>query len=658
MSLLEKAAAKGRENDLLVLDALVAAGDPGLPSGQLAEVCGLPDRTCRAAVARLLRRQLASREGQRGRVSATMAGRSEAGASMPGVDLLPELELAIDCFPTQAHRAFLRLLLSGIVARHHLAGYYHDGWGGFIALGGTQTGKTSLAKFPCRVFGWQEVGTVRMLPDETAGSVFARRVQSGDGWSVAIPPLLEQAYVCFDEWDKSDPDVRKQAGQLLMGYVSTELEGQRIEIRPTVMVCLNTGPEGLKVIPQAYIRRAVVLDTVPLEGLLGDIDQAMRKLFRSTRIPHLQLALLKPPRQELTDTDQAALRAALRAGLTNEGWRLADVEVLSRLALGRAALTGDQDMRRAVLATVVDYLSTAATAGQTQPGWAAPLMAQLGGKGPLAPNASAGEEELNRRRQVQAQKDRVEQQQLLEFEAERERRAQVLFAAKGVVSRLKDPNARGVGAAIARAIRTVRGARSLVSLDEAWSQAAPWLERAEQIRRAREEAAAAAVQRRHDETNGRYQRRAAIRAQKQQQAGYRRQERAKWVTWRKRLAAMVPVESSLELMERLKDSQVVQWIPPSPAPAGSTLWSKLGHALTTTGRYTHVQTGRGVDLGDAVSLWEQEWRRADREVVALGGRPAKPPPYREKQVRIPRPARSQKGGRKSTSVRVRRIALR
>jgi hypothetical protein len=635
VTLAEDRSALGRQNDQRVLEVLVAAGDLGLQSGQVAAASGLAARTCRAAVDRLLGRLLATREGQRGRLRATMAGRSEAGAGAPGVDLMPQLEEAIDCFPTQAHRAFLRLLLSGIVARHHLAGFYHDGWGGFIALGPTNTGKTSMAKLPCGVFGWPPVGTVRMLPDETAGSVFARRVQGADGWSVVIPPVLGEAYVCFDEWDKADPDVRKQAGQLLMGYVATELEGQRIEIRPTVMVCLNTGPEGLRVMPQAYVRRAVVLDTGPLEGMLGDIDQAMRKLFRS-HIPRLQLALLRPPADELADADRAALRTGLRAGLTADGWRLCDVEVLSRLTLGRAALTGDQDLRRAALATAVDYLATAATVGHTRPGWAAPLMAQLGGRGPLAPDAGAAEEELDRRHRAQAQKESRERQQMLEFAADREQRAQLLLNAKAALGRVRDPEARGVAAALARATKNVRGARSRVSLDEAWSQATTWLDQATRIRRAREEAKASVVQRRRAEQQSRQAQRAASRAEKRQQAEHRRQERPKWVIWRKRLAALIPVESSVELMDRLKDLRLVEWIPPAASPAGANLWGKVRHTLTTTGHYVHVHTGRQVDSSEAANIWLQEWAGADRQVVALGGKPATPPRYREKQVRTPR----------------------
>ena len=80
---------------------------------------------------------MAKRDGKR-RVWATDAGRGEAGAGVPGVSLAPALDAAIGCFPTEALRAFVRLLLAAVIARWHLAGEYDSGWPGFIAIGPTE----------------------------------------------------------------------------------------------------------------------------------------------------------------------------------------------------------------------------------------------------------------------------------------------------------------------------------------------------------------------------------------------------------------------------------------------------------------------------------------------------------------------------------------
>jgi len=187
---------------------------------------GLPARTAREAISRLEALGLASRDGKK-RVWATSAGRSEAGAGVPGVQLTPALAEAIACFPTEAHRACARLLLSGIVARHHLGERHTDGWGGFIVLGPTQTAKTSLATFACRVFGVDPLRAVTLAPDETPGSLFVRRTQSKDGWKVQVSPRLQLPFLCLDEWDKADEEVRREAGKLLLGHTVLELEGSR-----------------------------------------------------------------------------------------------------------------------------------------------------------------------------------------------------------------------------------------------------------------------------------------------------------------------------------------------------------------------------------------------------------------------------------------------
>lgn len=636
MNLAQRSTARARENDRLVLEALAAAGDQGLQPKQLPEASGLSERTARASVGRLESRALVTRQGERGRIYATMAGRGEASAKTPGTDLLPDLTRAIACFPAEAQRAFARLLLAGIVAKYHLASVYSEGWGGFICTGPTNTAKTALAAFACRAFGLDHRRAVRLTGNETPGSLFARRIQTTQGWDVEPSPLLKLPFLCLDEWDKASEEIRRDGGRLLLGYTQPEQEGRQLLARPAVMVCLNTRPGELgRFLHDAHVRRSVVLDTSPLGGLLADIDEAMRELFGPGRIPRVDLASTRPPldRLDLAEADRAALRAGLRHGLTDEGWRLCDVEALSRLVLGRAALVGDGDLQRVAIATAFDYLATATTVpGHTQPGALADLARQLGCAGPLAPDVATAEEQLQRRSRIEADKEARDREQRIQYEAERERRRVLLLEAKGRLRRMRDPEARAVAKALAELAKDLSAARSSDSLERIWLGASGWLEKASRIRRERDEATALVARRRRAEHQSRQVQRASIRAEKQHQAEYRRQERPKWSIWRKRLAALIPVESSVELMDRLDDANLVKWIPPPPPPPGSNLWGKLGHTLRTRGHYIHIRTGRQVDFTEAPSIWLQEWHHANRQVVALGGRPATPPEYREVSV--------------------------
>ncbi len=408
----EELAARSREaramNDRAVLAILAAVGDAGvMPGRELAERAGLPARTCARALGRLVDRGLARRDGKR-RAWATDAGRSEAGAGAPGLALAPALEAAIDCLPAEALRAFARLQLAAVPARWHLASQYPSGWTGFIALGPTKTGKTSTAQLVCRVYGLEEVRTIKVAQHETPGSLFARRHREPGGYRVERSPLLELPYACVDEWDKAPAQLRAASGALLLGNASAELEGERIAIRPTVYVTLNTGRRGLEELQEAHVRRSVVLDTAPLRPLLADLDEEIARLFTQTPIPRLALGRIRPPASSLSAPLRKLLRAALRAGLTDEGWQSADVEPLARVVLGRAALT-DGPLEQAALATAFDYLTCAATLGQTRHGYAAELAPRLD-PGALVPDPAAA------------------QQQRHELEAQRRRRQRVLAA--------------------------------------------------------------------------------------------------------------------------------------------------------------------------------------------------------------------------------------
>ncbi|HLB18456.1 MAG TPA: hypothetical protein VK613_04925, partial [Gaiellaceae bacterium] len=486
---LERAA----ETDQAVLAELAGAGDIGVrPGRELAEHVGLPERTVRGAITRLSARGLAGRDGKR-RVWATDAGRSEAGTAAPGLSLAPTLDGAVACLPAEALRAFARLQLAAVPARWHLAREYDTGWSGFIALGPTKTGKTSVAALLCRVYGIDELAAIKVAQHQTPGSLFARRArdrQSPTGYRLERSPLLQLSYACVDEWDKASREVQAAAGGLLLGNSAGELEGERLTIRPTVYVTLNTGRAGLGVLHEAHIRRSVVLDTTPLRQLLADIDEDMARLLGGqVPIPRLALERIRPAASALPAELRALLRAELRAGLTDDGWRTTDVEPLARIALGRAALTSGP-LQQAVLATALDYLTCAATLGHTRPGFAARLAGQLGARGALVPNPAAAEEELERRRKLDTDTQRKAGAARLAFQADRERKAAIALAARDAMGRTRDVERQAIARALTTVVGDLRTSRSAPALEAAWQAATPYLEQARNWTQARQAAAA------------------------------------------------------------------------------------------------------------------------------------------------------------------------
>ncbi len=628
--LAERSRTAAAENNATVLSALAGAGDAGLRPGELAASVGLPERTVRETVGRLVDLGLVLRDGKR-KLWATAAGRSEVGAGTPGLALAPTLDAAIGCFPAEAQRAFVRLLLSAVIARHHLVDEHADGWAGFIALGPSKTGKTSIAKLVCRVYGLDELQAIKLAQDETAGSLVARRERDADtdtGYRVRSSPLLELPFATIDEWDKALEPVKSAASRLLLGHTATEIEGTRLTMRPTVLVCLNTGrDEGMRVLHEAHIRRSVVLDTTPLAGLVTDLDDAMHGLFQETAVPRLILARLRPPATSLPSDLRRVLRDELRAGLTEEGWALSDVEPLARVALGRAALT-DAPLEQAVFATVLDALTCAATLGHAHAGFSARLAPQLGARGALVPNASAAEEDLARRRSATHAVARKAAADRLAFEAERERRAAIVVGAREELGRARDVERQAISRALAEAAKALRGARTTDALGAAWSATEPYLEQARRWRTAQVNTAAERARQATEARSLREQEAQQRKAERAWDAEQRKAERERWETRRSALAELIPYASAAELLNALGRLKVMQWVPAPPPPSDAGRLQRLIHAATASGHWE--VNGRYVSEAQAVQLWQAAYDSADAQVVEHGGRArpkqAKPKP--------------------------------
>ncbi|HYB31303.1 MAG TPA: hypothetical protein VEF89_32235 [Solirubrobacteraceae bacterium] len=383
----------------------------------------------------------------------------------------PALDEAIGCLPSESLRAFARLALSAVVARRHLSGTHPDGWPGFVALGPTGTGKTLIAKLICATFGLRDAQAIRLLiaGHETFGSLFVRRERDGDGWRPISAPHLELPFVCLDEYDKAPGELRAACGGLLLGAAEADHEGLPVRVRPIVYLAMNRTPARAldAVLPDAFIRRAVVIDTEPLAPLLVGLDeQAHRLLSGAVAIPRIDLDRLRPP-ETLPHELRDYLRKLLRACLTDDGFRLTQVDALAKGSLGRAALIGG-DLAGSTTATAIDYLTCAATLGHAVPGTAAAL-SRLTAGGPLSPDLGSVAVEADRRERLQAERETARQRERLQFVADRERVASQLREIRRALPNGRTPH-EAVEVAVLRRVfevaeQNVRGTRSRQSLD-------------------------------------------------------------------------------------------------------------------------------------------------------------------------------------------------
>lgn len=285
-----------------------------------------------------------------------------------------KLKKLIDMLPTELHRAFLRLLLSGIIAKRHLYIVYDDGYPAFILGGETKGFKTALATVVCRLFGLKLEESVYPLFSAIAGEFGVRRFRAkGDNFRIAASPLFKQPFVCLDEFDKvSNKDTRRNVLFFLDGRRKFSAEGETVENRVCAMVTLNTkiGKEGIAKfgIPEPYIRRSIVADTEHVRVELKDVDLIAKKIFEMEDFPRINLEKLHITSTELADDVFSCLRNLLLSCTDESFHGLIDTRPLVILTLGRSTLLGG-DIREAAYQTLWDRLVCLESLGGTVSGW-------------------------------------------------------------------------------------------------------------------------------------------------------------------------------------------------------------------------------------------------------------------------------------------------
>lgn len=245
-------------------------------------------------------------------------------------------------------QAFARLAVAAVLVRQ--AGRRSHGHLGFIAVGATGTGKTTLARVVCALFGLDPDGHRLRVPDQSRGALVGRHTSGGR----YVPATWRgRPFVLFDEADK-DRYLTGDALTYFQGDAVSMIDGQPYPIRSVPMIAANGGP-GL--IPQEYRRRSIVLDT-------SGFDRAQVQAFARqvgtgpAIIPLDMLPDDEPAPDVLTILDQLSDR------LTDDGRaEYPGAEYLGPLVPAYAALFGiDQDTATDRVAT--DYLTCAGTVGQ------------------------------------------------------------------------------------------------------------------------------------------------------------------------------------------------------------------------------------------------------------------------------------------------------
>lgn len=359
-----------------VLMALTELGGEA-GAGEVAAAAGVPPRTVTRALAALRDAGLAeSASGGKGRVRLTPSGWAARPASAAPVSAGAVVDEALDLWASldlYAHRAFLELLLSAVVGRHHIGAGKPDRHLAFVAVGESGTGKSALAGMACSVLGLDPVDHELYVPAQAPGSVIGRRVRADGGYSWEPAPVAGRPLVLFDEFDKADEAVRKALMPYLDGRVLVQFEGERCHLSPTPMLAANPPRTGDRLghIRAEFRRRSVLLDTGYAAHRGIDLEQALHACYERPR-RHLDLAQLRPP--PALSAEARELLSSLGRALTPAG-RAArpPLAALEAATLGRAALAGDvtdQGLVLAAFSVSVAYLTvTEQLAGEVETGW-------------------------------------------------------------------------------------------------------------------------------------------------------------------------------------------------------------------------------------------------------------------------------------------------
>jgi len=344
--------------------------------GNISTLADLNYHTCRQRLNKLLRYNYLAKPGYGEYALSDNGRRFIEELTLPVAPNLKDSKLKklIDMFPTELHKSFFRLLLSGIIAKHHLADAYDDGYPAFILGGDTKSFKTALATVVCKLLGLKPEETIYPMFSAIAGEFGIRRFRSkGDSYHISASPLFKQSFVCLDEFDKvTGRDTRRNALFFLDGRNKFSAEGEPVENRTCTMLTLNTriGREGVTRfdIPEPYIRRSIVADTEHVRMELKDIDLVAKKIFEKKDFPLINLDKLRLTGTELPNDVFTCLRNLL-LGCTEETFQgLVDTRPLVILTLGRSTLLGG-DVREAMYQTLWDRLICLESLGGTVAGW-------------------------------------------------------------------------------------------------------------------------------------------------------------------------------------------------------------------------------------------------------------------------------------------------
>jgi DNA-binding transcriptional ArsR family regulator len=299
-----------------------------------------------------------------------------ACAEQPPLAGRQELAAAIDRWPAEPQRAFLRLLVAGVAARWHLGSQRRQRHPGFVIYGPPGTGKTAAAQFACRALGLDVETHVISLPGRHPDELIGRReVDPMTGqWGYRPSPMLGRALVAFEGIEQATDAQCRAVSSYFQGQTRLVIEETTVHARAVPLLVCDAAPR----ISLVLARGSIMLDVGTFATQLSEVDLVLRDLEAAGLPPRLDLNALQPAIGRLPHDAHLLLRDTLHRGLTADGRALCRVDAVELLALGyTAGIPAPVDPTLPVLSAALDYLTCTETLGHTRPGWLEPLSVSI-----------------------------------------------------------------------------------------------------------------------------------------------------------------------------------------------------------------------------------------------------------------------------------------
>jgi DNA-binding Lrp family transcriptional regulator len=251
--------------------------------------------------------------------------------------------------PTLVHRAIIELVLAAVVARRDEIRQDHHAT--FICFGGTLKWKTWTAKLLCTMLNLDPVKCIVITSSESGRSILTRKGYAGV--TVSRREVLDQPFVCFDEFQEAGSTTRRLCNLYIQGEKRVSYENEVLVLNPVAMILLNPkegGGLGRRIgFKEPQLRRSVPCDLDKVE-----IPQEVRTrgdefLERAKKAGAIELPRHNSDCSKYIEDIEKIIQESVR----EEKLGLVDVEMLALLCSGMTAFLPE---RQAVSQVLRNYL--------------------------------------------------------------------------------------------------------------------------------------------------------------------------------------------------------------------------------------------------------------------------------------------------------------